>query len=599
MVFNGMTGSSVMHRLEGIPISTGYAEGVAVVYDYETDYRLEFPDRDISASEIGAEHGRLDDAVEQSHRELQQAEQSAIGPTGHTDSSAVLAAHAHLVHDIAVKVKQYMSRELVNVEQSLDSVIGELVKRMCQLENDYLREREQDIRDVGRRMMRHLTGAPQFPHVPLPAHTVIVARELLPSETIELSQAGLAAIVTEQGGKDSHTAILARSLGIPAVTGLFAVTSQIHAGMNLLVDGEAGRVTIGPSALEMEQFSKSRANYQRSTAAIAADENLPCLTRDGVEISLLANIGRPEEVGQIGIHNLSGVGLFRTEFLFLESQERPSFEAQCEIYAQTAKALGNRPLVIRTFDLGGDKLPPFLASLPTGPHPSRDLRGLRFSLTERLLFETQLRAIVQVAQAADMRLLFPMVIGSDDFSRAVAAVNAAIDKLGVLRRPPLGAMIETPAALFALEEILELADFVSIGTNDLTQYMLATDRSATDLTGECTPWHPAVLRAIKRVVNAAAASNCPVCVCGEAAGEADFACLLVGLGVRELSMTPVRAASVRHALRKLDGPTVQELANQALRCATPKDVRRLLTQLRVTDVSPSEAGAAGSSMRSE
>lgn len=572
-----------MNWLEGIGISPGYAEGVAVVYDYETDYRLEFPDRDISASEIGAEHGRLDDAVEQSHRELQQAEQSAIGPTGHTDSSAVLAAHTHLVHDIAAKVKQFMGRELVNVEQSLDSVIGEFVEQMCQLENDYLREREQDIRDVGRRMMRHLTGAPQFLQVPLPAGTVIVAHELLPSETIELSQAGLAAIVTEKGGKDSHTAILARSLGIPAVTGLFAVTSQIHAGTHLLVDGEAGKVTIAPSASEVAEFTKSREDYERSMAVIAADETLPCVTRDGIEISVLANIGRPEEVEQIELHDLSGVGLFRTEFIFLESSEPPSVETQYKIYAQTAKALGDRPLVIRTFDLGGDKLPPFLASLPLGPHPSRHLRGLRFSLAEQRLFEAQLRAIIRVAQSADVRLLFPMVIGGDDLSRAVAAVDQAVEEIGALRKPSLGVMIETPAALFALEEILELADFVSIGTNDLTQYMLATDRDAADLADECTPWHPTVLRAIKRVVDAAATKNCPVCVCGEAAGEADFACLLVGLGVRELSMTPVRAASVRHALRKLEGPTVQELANQALRCVSPKEVRQLLAHLRLPE----------------
>lgn len=568
-----------MRPLEGIAISPGYAEGVAVVYDYETDYRLEFPDRDISPSEMGTEHGRLDDAVQQSHRELKQAEQSPNGPTAHTDSAAVLAAHAHLVHEIAAQVKQYMDRELVNVEQALDSVIGTLVDRLCQLENVYLREREQDIRDVGRRMMRHLTGAPHFSQFALPAHAVIVARELLPSEAVELCRAGPAAIVTEQGGKDSHTAILARSLGIPFVSGLLAVTSQIRAGLHLLVDGETGRVTIAPSATERAEFSKSRENYQRSTVAVAADEMLPCLTQDGIEISLLANIGRPEEAEQIAIHYLLGVGLFRTEFVFLEAHERPSFQTQCEIYEQAAKALKGRPLVIRTFDLGGDKLPPFLASQPSGPHPCRHLRGLRFSLAERLLLETQLHAIVHTAQAADVRLLFPMVIGSDDFSRAVAAVDGAVDKCGVLRRPPLGAMIETPAALFALEEILELADFVSIGTNDLTQYMLAGDRDAADLTDESTPWHPAVLRAIKRVVDTAAAKDCPVCVCGEEAGEADYACLLVGLGIRELSMTPVRSAAVRHALRKIDSPTVRELANKALRCVTPREVRGLFAPL--------------------
>ena len=585
-----------MHLLEGIAISPGYAEGVAVVYDYETDYRLEFPDRDISTSEIGLEHGRMDNAMELSHRELQRAEQSTSDPTGPPDSAALLAVHAQLVHDIAAQVKQHLSHEMVNAEQALDSVIGKLVDRLCQLEDVYLREREQDIRDVGRRMMRHLTGAPRFPDVPLPAHAVIVARELLPSETIELAQAGLLAIVTEQGGKDSHTAILARSLGIPAVTGLFDVTSQVQAGMHLLVDGQAGRVTIAPSASELAEFSKASEDYQRSTAANAADEMLPCLTQDGIEISLFGNIGRPEEVEQTGLHNLSGVGLYRTEFLFLESQECPSFETQCEIYAQAAKVLNGQPLVIRTFDLGGDKLPPFLTSHPSVPHPSRHLRGLRFSLAERLLFETQLRAIVQVAQAADVRLLFPMVIGSDDFSRAVAAVDEVIDKLGAPRRPPLGAMIETPAALFALEEILELADFVSIGTNDLTQYMLAADRDAADLTDECTPWHPAVLRAIKRVVDTAAAKDCPVCVCGEEAGEADFACLLVGLGVRELSMTPVRAASVRHALRKMDCPTIEELANRAHRCMTPNEARQQFARLLLTCVCPPEVVLDGSSL---
>ncbi|MCU0963265.1 MAG: PEP-utilizing enzyme, partial [Pirellulaceae bacterium] len=405
-----------MRLLKGIAISPGYADGVAVVYDDQTDHRLEFPDRDILPAEIEAEHGRLDDATEQSQGELQQPEQSASGPAAPDDSTAVLAAHCQLVRDIAAKVKEHLSRELVNVEQALDSVIGTLVDRLCQIENEYLRAREQDVRDVGRRMMRHLTGSPRFPLSSLPAHAVIVARELLPSEAVELSRSGLAAIVTEQGGRDSHTAILARALGIPAVTGLVGVTSQIQSGRRLLVDGQAGTVTIAPCVAELATFSKSQEQYQRSLAALAADETLPCVTRDGVAISLLGNLGRPEEVEQIGSHHLSGVGLFRTEFLFLESHERPSFATQCEIYTQVAKALEGRPLVIRTFDLGGDKFPPFLASQQSGPRPSRHLRGMRFSLVERLLFETQVRAIVHVAQTADVRILFPMIVGSHDFS---------------------------------------------------------------------------------------------------------------------------------------------------------------------------------------
>ena len=420
-----------MPTLEGIPVSPGYAAGTAIVYAYEIECRLKVPHHSVTRSEIGTECARLDDAVEQSNRELKRAEQSARSEPGRADSADLLTAHSLLVDDVAAKVKQRMGRDLVNVEQVLDDVINEIVERLCQLDNAYLRERQQDIRDVGHRILRHLTGAPPWSHEPLPADSVIVARELLPSETIELAQSGLAAIVAEEGGKYCHTAILARSLRIPAVTGIPTVTSQIQPGMRLLVDGEAGRVTIDPSPSEMERFSKLKRDYERSAVAIAADEMLPCITQDGIEISLLANIGRPEEVEQVGVHNLSGVGLFRTEFLFLESRERPSFQVQLEIYEQAAGALADRPLVIRTFDLGGDKWPAFLSSEQAGPHPSRHLRGLRFSLAEGRLFETQLRAIVQVAQGKDVRLLFPMVVGSHDFSRAAAAVDGVVHELGV------------------------------------------------------------------------------------------------------------------------------------------------------------------------
>jgi phosphoenolpyruvate-protein kinase (PTS system EI component) len=386
--------------------------------------------------------------------------------------------------------------------------------------------------------------------------------------------------VAEEGGKNCHMAILARSLRIPAVTGIPNVTSQVQPGMRVLVDGETGRVTVDPSPSEVERFSKLRRDYECLSAAIAADEMLPCITQDGIEISLLANIGRPEEVEQVGMHNLSGVGLFRTEFLFLESRERPSFQVQLGVYEQMARALGDRPLVIRTFDLGGDKWPAFLSSEQAGAHPSSHLRGLRFSMAEGRLFETQLRAIVEVARRKDVRLLFPMVIGSRDFARAAAAVDAVAHELGMGRRPPIGAMIETPGALFALEEILELADFVAIGTNDLTQYMLAADRDAADLAEECTPMHPEVLRAIKQAIELAGAKHRPICVCGEEAGNADFACLLAGLGIRELSMSPVCAAAVRQSLRKIDGNRARSLANEALRCGAAEEVRLLLARWR-------------------
>ncbi len=301
------------------------------------------------------------------------------------------------------------------------------------------------------------------------------------------------------------------------------------------------------------------------------------MTQDGVAISLLGNVGLPDELDQIASHHLGGVGLFRTEFLFIDSHKRPGFDLQAKVYGDMANKLAGLPMVIRTFDLGGDKLPPFLALDDASVRSSLHLRGLRFSLSEKNLLDAQLRAIVQVAQTADVRILFPMVIGSHDFAQAIAAVDRAVQQLDVLRRPAVGAMVETPAALFALDEILELADFVAIGTNDLTQYMLAADRDLSEGTDDCTAMHPAVLRAIKRVVESSQRWNCSVCVCGEEAGECDFACLLIGLGVRELSLSPSRGAAVRHAIRRVDSRRAAELAERALQCRSPSEVRELLT----------------------
>lgn len=569
-----------MSLLEGIPVSPGFAGGVAIVYDYEIERRLQLPHGDISMSAIESECKRLDDALERTSQDLDLVEQAALKEPSLVEFAPLLSAHSEMAKNIASLVKKHVARELVNVEQALDSVIRQFVERFQGLENAYIREREQDVRDVGQRMMRHLAGSPTWTSEHLPPGSIIVARELLPSEAVELAKTGLAGIVSEHGGRFSHTAIVARSLGIPAVTGISNATSQIPSGIRLLLDGEAGSVLMAPSASDEASFAKRKREHEKRADAIAIKEELPCITLDGIEISLLANVGRPEEIEQVTGHNLTGVGLFRTEFLYLEAKERPDFQVQMEMYDRMARGLNGRPLVVRTFDLGGDKLPPFLLLEGSEKHTSLHLRGLRFSLAERSLLDIQLRAIVQVAQTSDVRILFPMVIGGDDFAQAIAAIERVADQLGVLRRPPIGAMIETPAALYALDEILELADFVSLGTNDLTQYMLAVDRDLAEGTDDCTAMHPAVLRAIKQVVEAADKRECSVCVCGEEAADPDFACLLAGLGIRELSMTPARAATVRHCLRKISCYEAFEVATSALECRTAQQVRELLQRLQ-------------------
>lgn len=572
-----------MTQLEGVPISPGLSAGTAVVYEFEVERHLELPRRRLSTGEIATEYNRLDQAVAHSHDELQDHHDRPDLDTDQFDVDALLAVHARMVSEVAAIVRQRVSDQFVNAEHALDRVIQEFVERLGQMESEYFRQREQDVRDVGRRMMRHLTGSLQAADVQLPANSVIVARELLPSEAVELAQSGLAAIVVEHAGRYSHTGILARSLCIPAVGGIHNATVQIRPGDHLLVDGETGRVTVSPTPAETEFFAARKRDCELFAQAAEADEALDCVTEDGVDVSLLANVGRLDEIDEVVAHHFDGVGLFRTEFIYLESRHRPTFEDQIAIYRSAAERLVDRPLVIRTFDLGGDKLPPFLTSGQGAINPHMHLRGLRFSLAEKQLFETQLRAIVELAQGRDVRILLPMVIGSHDFSLAVNAIERAMDAISAERRPLVGAMIETPAALFALDEILEMVDFVSIGTNDLMQYMLAADRDVAVPSDGFTALHPAMLRAVNQVVTAAAAIGCPVCVCGEEAGDVEFACLLVGLGIRELSVSPARGAAVRAAIRRINSQHAREVAEQALGCRRPDEIRQLLTQLQVTE----------------
>ena len=565
-----------MKILEGSPVSPGFACGIAIVYDYEVERKLSLPDREIQHTDVQTECNRIDDALELSTRELKIAEKTTGGNPKLADAAALLSAHATMAGEIAASVKQQIGSDLVNVEQALDSVLRNWISRLQKLDNEYLRQREQDVRDVGQRMTRALAGEIPWSCESLPPGSVIVARELLPSEAVGLANSGVVAIVSEYGGKFGHTAIVARSLGIPAISGISSVTMRIPSGAKLLVDGLAGVVTIDPTESEEAAFSVRQLEHERKIASLLSEEKEPCVTLDGVEISLLGNVGLPDELDQVAEHHLTGVGLFRTEFLFIESPQRPSFDLQLQVYGDMATKLAGLPMVIRTFDLGGDKLPPFLALDDLRNRSSLHLRGLRFSLSEKNLLDAQLRAIVQVAQTADVRILFPMVIGSHDFAQASAAVDRAVQQLDVLRRPSVGAMIETPAALFALDEILELADFVAIGTNDLTQYMLAADRDLSEGTDDCTAMHPAVLRAIKQIVQVSDRWNRPVCVCGEEAADADFARLLVGLGVRELSLSPSRAAATRQAIRRTDSRQATELAELALQCRSPSEVRALL-----------------------
>ncbi|QDU58000.1 phosphoenolpyruvate--protein phosphotransferase [Aeoliella mucimassa] len=565
-----------MFILEGVPISPGYAQGKAVVYDVELGARLETPSKSLLPEEVPQEWERLEAALEQSRMELLQLGDVIAGSPLLKQSAGILAAHASMTIEIAELVKQYVGKQLVNVEDAIGNVVDEWIERLQRIDCEYLREREQDVRDVGRRMNRYLSGSLSWNKGPLPPGAIIVARELLPSEVVELAHCDIAGIITERGGRFSHFAILAKAYGIPTVTRVLHATSRIRSGTDLLIDAETGVVTVAPTVEELASFGASQRSHQVALGEEPDWETSECKTSDGVEILLRGNIGVPEDVAAISASKLMGVGLFRTEFLFMEAQTRPDTRSQFETYSEVANALQDCSIVIRTFDLGGDKLPPFL--LQEEAHSSSCLRrrGLQFSLLERQLMESQLCAILKVAQTSDISVLFPMVLGSDDLSQAVAMVDRVLDQFGFINAPPLGAMIETPAALFALDEILDIADFIAIGTNDLTQQLLVAGNDGGDMDDSCSATHPAVLRAIEKVIKAAVKHQCPVYVCGEEAARPELAILLIGLGIRELSVSPSNALQVRQTIRSIDLKEATELANRALKCHRQDEVECLL-----------------------
>lgn len=578
-----------MQTIRGKPISPGYAAGQAFVYGAEVG---EVPRYAIAPDDVEVEHGRFHDALMHAREELERLQDRVRAELGDSEAE-IFSAHLAFLSDrrFVARVKDRMLSELTNAEHAVEIIVADVADSLRSVEHEYLREREQDVRDMGRRVLRHLTrqrrgrqGRGSLDR--LAPQTVLVARELMPSDLFEMDRGKVVGIVTEQGGEAGHAAILARSLGIPAVTGVADATRRIANGARLLVDGRTGEIQVDPSPQSLRVFALDKQLYDEMNSTALAEESRACMTSDGVKVDLYANIGRVDEAEDVARHHLAGVGLLRTELMFLDALQPPGLEEQWHAYRRLSDALGARPVVIRTLDWRGDKRPAFLAGrIDDGAGPvarggCAGVRGLRFALSAmpEVLY-TQLRAIVRAGAERDVRVLFPMVLGADDLHDVIAMLGQVVADEGLNRTPRIGAMIETPSAVFTVDEILDQADFLSIGTNDLTQYMLAADRDALDSMDSYSVLHPAVLRAIRQVVRAADARGRPVCVCGEAAGDPNVASLLVGLGVRELSMSPRSAARVRQMVRHSSFQKLQQLAEEALRSYSLRRVRELVMQL--------------------
>jgi phosphotransferase system enzyme I (PtsI) len=544
-------------RWQGIGVSGGIGVGRAHPLHHAPLPLAPLP---IAPARVDEEIARFEQACNAAARELEDLRGRVLEALG-GHYAGILEAQRLILHDPALvtTTAQRIHAEHVSARWALKEVVDELARRFERMGDPYLRERGAELADVHHRLQRLLAGGDSgTPVIPSAGPLVIVAHTLGPSDAVSLARAAVAGLVTETGGPTSHTAILAQALCLPAVLGLPGASAAIAPGSLVLVDGDAGEVVADPSALDLDRAAEHQRQAERRERALVAASARPAATRDGTEIALRATVEFPEEIAHAVRYGARGVGLYRSEFLFLSCAPHLPSEAQhVEHYVDLARRVAPEPCVVRTLDLGGEKY--FHEVLGSSDvTPALGLRGVRLCLARPDIFVPQVRALLRAAALAEnLRVMLPMVTIDDEVAavRALLAREArALAAEGIATRVdvPLGVMIEVPAAAAAADTLARVVDFLSIGTNDLIQYSLAVDRGNAALAALYRPLHPGVLRLVRGVVGAAASAGVPLAVCGEMAAGAANVEVLVGLGVRELSVPPRVVPTVRDALRQID-----------------------------------------------
>ena len=545
-------------QITGMGVSRGVAIGVIYLHDTQA---LSGPEYRIAANKIGAEKARLLHAVDLATNQVQELRDKIAGTDGSAseemgfllDAYDQMLQNSRLVRGVVARIET----ERVNAESALTHEIEGIARAFEAMDDPYLAARVLDIRGMGRRLLRNLTNQTADPFANLPANAIICAEELAPSETALLDSTRTAAFATMLGGAECHTAIMARSLGVPAVLGLANLTHLVRNGTPAILDGAKGLLILNPTPSTLARYRKIRADLLRYRRELARLRDLPAVTLDNVQVNLMANIELPSEVDAVLNVGAEGIGLFRTEFQFMNRDDLPSEEEQFSVLAGLIKAMGGRPLTIRTLYVGGDKLARSLNIHP-GPNPALGLRAVRLCLSQPELMRTQLTAILRASALGPVRILIPMVSTAEEISMVRGMVADIADQL---RRqlipvaaplPPVGIMIEIPGAALNADALAWRSDFFAIGTNDLTQYTLAIDRTDEAVAHLYNPMHPAVLRLIQFSTQAAMRARIPVSVCGEMAGDPRYTGLLIGLGIRDLSMSPGNVPIIKRRVRDLN-----------------------------------------------
>jgi phosphotransferase system enzyme I (PtsI) len=571
-----------MEIKRGIAVSPGVAIGPALVLDSEW-FRI--PRRSVDAERVDDEIARLRQALAEAARETrenQDAVSAKLGP----QYGAIFGAHALLLTDpgLAREVEQHIRTCLHSAEYSLSQVMRRYAKALESIETGYLTNRVNDLFDLEKRILRNLLGQRREQLADLSEPALVLAHDLTPSETASLDPTRVFAFATEVGGRASHTAIVAGVLEIPAVVGLGKFITDVSGGDTVIVDGNKGLLILNPDADTVARYEATRNSFRTFTKSLGSLRDLPAETRDGSRVQLLGNIEFPHEGEQVLARGADGVGLYRTEFLYLGKQSDPTEAEHLDAYLGVLRAVGpHRPVVIRTLDLGADKFLPRSESATHERNPFLGLRSVRLCLRNLTLFKTQMRAILRASAFGDVRIMFPMISTLLELRQCkmiLAEVKEDLEEEGVPfnAQLPVGTMIEVPAAAIQADLLAREVDFFSIGTNDLVQYTLAADRNNENVAALYSPADPAVLRLIDNVVQAARRHDVAVNVCGEMSGEPLYTMLLLGLGLRQLSVTPHNIPEIKKLVRSVTVDETVAIAREVMRLETARDVNNYLRE---------------------
>ncbi|MDZ7374419.1 MAG: phosphoenolpyruvate--protein phosphotransferase [candidate division KSB1 bacterium] len=568
-------------RLRGLPVSPGIAIGSVFLVAQEVP---QAGARRLSAAEVAAERDRFLRAVEAAQREIRDLREHLAKSLGE-QGAAIFDMHELLLTDQAVveATVRRIERDLLNAEHVFTEIMERHERTLEESRSELFQQRAADVRDVKRRVLRHLVGDRRTALTKLPEVGIVVARELTPSDTAAMDPKRVLGFATDLGGKTSHAAIMARALRIPAVVGLHCLTALAQPGDTIIVDGLSGEVVVRPRPSTLEQFRRRQQQYLRFTASLEKIRDLPCRTLDGKDVELSANIELPEELESLRHFGAYGIGLYRTEYLYLAKPGPPTEEELYQEFARVVKAMRPHSVIIRTLDIGGDKKPDWMP-FPEEQNPFLGLRGVRLCFEREELFRTQLRAILRAGTHGAVKILFPMISSLTDFRRCKAFVDQAREELRREGKPfaekvELGVMVEVPSAAIAADVLAREADFLSIGTNDLIQYTLAVDRGNEHIAEMYRSFDPAVLRLIKETIEKGHRSGVWVGMCGEMAGDPLATLLLLGLGLDEFSVSPVMLLEIKRMIRSVTFAEAEQVARWAMELATAQEVEEFLSEV--------------------